>query len=187
MKNKKNKRARLERNQWLALALDTFAEEGRARLRIEELCRKMGVTRGSFYWHFKNRDDFVYSIVKYWMDWSTQNAMEAANSSKGNAGERLLALAEYITQKDLGKYDMIMHSWALYEPQVAQMVQKVDDQRLAFVRSLFSEMGFIGDELEMRAQTFAGYHSLEKGFLARASRKGRKKYLIQRLAFFTRP
>ena len=156
-------------------------------MRIEELCQKMGVTRGSFYWHFQSRDDFVSALVKYWMDWSTQNAIVAVNGTKGNASERLRALAEYITEKDLGRYDMIMHSWALHEPQVAKMVQKVDEQRLAFIRSLFEEMGFSGDELEMRAQTFAGYHSLERGFLARASRKGRKKYLKQRLDFFTRP
>jgi AcrR family transcriptional regulator len=187
MKSKKEKIARLDRIKWLALAMDTFAKEGRARLRIEELCRKMGVTRGSFYWHFHNRDDFVKSLVKYWMDWSTQNAIEVVNGTKGSARARLQALAEYITEKDLGKYDMIMRSWALHEPQVAKMVQKVDEQRLAYIRSLFKEMGFVGDELEMRAQTFAGYHSLERGFLARAGKKGRKKYLKQRLALFTRP
>ena len=187
MKEETNKRTRLDRNQWLTLALETLAKEGKARLRIEELCRKMGVTRGSFYWHFKNRDDFVSSLVQDWMERSTREAIKAVNRSEGNASERLLTLMEYVTQRDLARYDMIMRALALHEPLVAQMLQKVDEQRLAFVRGLFAEMGFSGDELEMRAQTFAGFHSLERGFFARASQQGRIKYVKLRHAFFTRP
>jgi len=183
----KKKTDRYNRQQWLTLALETFAKEGRARLRIEQLCRKMGVTRGSFYWHFNNRDDFVTKLVDYWTEWSTQQAIEAVDSINADAADRLLALMEYVTNKELGKYDMIMRSWALHEPQVAKVVQKVDERRLAFVRRLFVEMGFSGDDLEMRAQLFASFHSIERAFLAPPIKKGRKKYLKLRHAFFTRP
>lgn len=80
-----------------------------------------------------------------------------------------------------------MRSWALHEPQVAKVVKKVDRARLQFIRQLFSEMSFTGDELEIRAHLFAGFHSMEKGFLAGVDKMGRKKILKLRHAFFTRP
>ena len=184
---KKNQTKRLSREKWLELALATMAQEGRARLRLESLAQKLGVTTGSFYWHFRNRDDFVAQLVEYWSEWSTQQAIDALSTSNTDAKSRLLALMEHVTKHELSKYDMIMRSWALHEPRVAKAVQMVDDRRLDFVRSLFAEMGFTEDDLEMRAQLFAGFHSTEGAFLATANKKGLKKYLKHRHAFFTRP
>ena len=186
MKNKMHNK-RFSREKWLESALELMAKEGRARLRVERLANELGVTRGSFYWHFKNRDDFVAQLVDYWSEWSTQQAINALSNINANASDRLLALMEYVTKHGLSKYDMIMRSWALHEPKVAKVVKKVDERRLEFVRSMFAEIGFAGDELEMRAQLFAGFHSVERGFWAYASKKGLKKYLKLRHAFFTRP
>ena len=51
------------RQNWLALALDVLADEGRAKIEIEYLAKKLGVTKGRFYAHFKDRRDFVSSIA----------------------------------------------------------------------------------------------------------------------------
>ena len=184
--DKRNPTKRLSREKWLQLALDLMAKEGRARLRIERLAKELNVTRGSFYWHFKDRDDFVMSVAQHWAEWSTQQAIKAVGNTEESAEKRLLALMEFVTKYDLGRYDMVMRSWALHEDHVAKVVKKVDQERLQFIRQLFSEMGFTGDELEIRAHTFAGFHSLEKGFLADVDGMKMERILKLRHAFFTR-
>ncbi len=54
-----NKRTRFSRVDWLARAMDVLSREGGARLRINDLCQELGVTKGSFYAHFEDRADFV--------------------------------------------------------------------------------------------------------------------------------
>ncbi len=184
---KKNQTKRLNREKWLHSALETMAKEGRARLRLESIAHKLGVTTGSFYWHFKNRDEFVISVAEYWADWSTTQAIKAVTQKGGSGSERLMTLMEHVTKHDLSRYDIVMRSWALHEPQVAKVIKMVDKERLIFILQLFSDMGFTGDELEIRAYIFAGFHSMEKGFLAGADKMGRKKYIKLRHAFFTRP
>ena len=60
------KRTRFSRTDWLARAMDVLSRKGGARLRINDLCQELGVTKGSFYAHFEDRADFVRQFVAYW-------------------------------------------------------------------------------------------------------------------------
>ena len=75
-------RPRLSRNKWLALALDVLAEEGRAKIEIDYLAKKLGVTKGSFYAHFSGRKDFVTSVAFYWADSLTLKALDGISKKK---------------------------------------------------------------------------------------------------------
>ncbi len=184
-KNKSSKR--LTRNEWLSRALDVLSKEGNAKLRIDILTKNLGVTKGSFYWHFKNRADFVKCLAEYWAKYSTVQVIEEINQSQDTASDNLLRLMDFLCRKDYGKYDISMRAWATQEPEVARIVKKVDKQRFTFVRSMFAELGFKGQELEMRTRTFVVFHSLELGSFARGTKKERLKLLKLRHAFFTRP
>ena len=65
-----------------------------------------------------------------------------------------------IKDHELEKYDIVMRAWALDEPLVAEQVEKVDKARFEYITSVFAEMGFTGDELEIRSMIFQVYHSL---------------------------
>jgi AcrR family transcriptional regulator len=177
---------RHSREEWLERALEILSREGNARLRIDRLAESMGVTKGSFYWHFKNRRDFIIRLVNYWADSSTAPVIEAVNRVGGTPQKRLYALMEFLWRKDFAKYDVCMRAWAAQESEVATIVRRVDKQRMEYVGSLFKEMGFTGQELEMRTRTFVGFHSLEHGILTRGSKKERRKLLKLRHAFFTK-
>ncbi len=58
----KNPVKNLSRKEWLEKALSIVSREGAAKLRINNLVAEVGVTKGSFYWHFKDREDFVRSL-----------------------------------------------------------------------------------------------------------------------------
>ena len=185
MKNKSTHR--FSREEWLSRALEVLSKEGKAKLRIETLTKKLGVTKGSFYWHFRDRAEFVRSLAAYWAEFSTNQVIEFINQVQGDASDRLLGLMEFLYRKNLGRYDIAMRAWAAQVPAVARTVKKVDKLRLTLVRSLFAELGFKGQELEMRARTFVVFHSLELGSYARGTKKDRLKLLKRRHAFFTKP
>ena len=178
---------RLGREEWLSRSLEVLSREGKAKLRIDALTNSLGITKGSFYWHFKDRADFVKSLAQYWAKNSTEQVIDLLNEFQGDASDRLFGLMEYLYRKDFGKYDIAMRAWAAQEPEVARIVKKVDKQRFTFVRSLFAELGFKGQELEMRTRTFVVYHSLELGSFASGTKKDRQRLLKRRHAFFTRP
>lgn len=185
-KSMEDSRERFTRDSWLALALDVLAEEGRAKIKIEYLAKRLGVTKGSFYSHFSDRRDFIASVSLYWADTLTATVLENLSQSEGGAEEKLLLLMQTIKNQKIDRYDIVMRSWALDEPLVADHVKKVDRVRFEYIKSLFTEMGFVGEELEMRSMIFQVYHSLSNALQGAFFEENRFKNDHLRRKFFTR-
>ena len=66
----------LSREQWLAAALEVLRQHGVAGVRIVPIARLLGVTTGSFYWHFKDRQDLLQSMLEYWVHTITNSVMD---------------------------------------------------------------------------------------------------------------
>jgi len=179
-------RPRHSRNSWLILALDVLAEEGRVKIEIDYLAKKLGVTKGSFYSHFSDRKDFVASIAFYWADSLTSKVLDGFSKIDKKGEEKLLLVMQAIKDHELEKYDSIMRAWALDEPLVAVQVENVDKARFEFIKSVFAEMGFSGDELETRSMIFQVYHSLSIALKGPFFEKNRLKHEKLRHQFFTR-
>jgi AcrR family transcriptional regulator len=154
-------KVRLSREDWLDEALNILATEGNRLLTIESLCNRLGVSRGSFYWHFKSRDEFLSSIVDHWIDQSTMRITEELSSVELSARDRLFKLVEFIQQDEYCKHELPIRLWAIKQPNTLESIQRMDRKRYEFVRAHFEEMGFSGDELEMRTQTFVIYYSFQ--------------------------
>ena len=182
----KKSNSRLNKNSWLALALDVLAQEGRAKIQIEYLAKKLGVTKGSFYAHFQDRNNFITSIAVYWADTLTVDELNILSQVEGNGEEKLLLLMQAIKDYELGKYDIVMRAWALDESLVAEQVEKVDQIRFEYIKSLFVEMGFTGADLEMRSMIFQAYHSLSNALQGNFFKENRLKHEKLRHHFFIR-
>jgi AcrR family transcriptional regulator len=177
---------RLSREEWLHQALELFAKEGKVKLRIDSLVKGIGVTKGSFYWHFKDRKDFIVSLSKYWVDYSTLQIVNIVNQQRSDAKKLLFVLMKAVFEKEVGRYDLTMRAWAASNPEVARIVRKSDEQRIATVSKLFHEMGFRGKELKGRTDAFfcymAGSHINKI-----KSKEEELQHLKWKHAFFTRP
>ncbi|MGE3830704.1 MAG: TetR/AcrR family transcriptional regulator [Parvibaculaceae bacterium] len=170
----------MSRDEWLTQALDLLAREGQAKLRIDAICKAVGVTKGSFYWHFKDRDDFVHSVVQFWSDRFTDPVMARVAQTSGSALDRLRALMHTVSEGGFARYDVSIRAWAAQDPElVASMVKAVDKRRIAFVSSLFAEMGVEPQDAEMRARACIAYLSFEEAALAKSAKKDRLKLLEQ--------
>jgi AcrR family transcriptional regulator len=187
-RRKRQKRSpRLSREAWLAQALDVLARHGNAKLRVETIAAALGVTTGSFYWHFKNRDEFLESLVRYWGTEFTDPVIEHVSSLDGDARQRLIALTDHVIRGDYAQFDVSVRAWAAQEPAIQPLVMEVDRRRLAFVRSLFAELGYDGSELEMRTRACLGYMILDPVIRA-ASDDSRRFEMLERFqALVTQP
>jgi AcrR family transcriptional regulator len=184
-RKRKRETRRLTRTEWLARALEIVAREGGAKLHIETLCRQLRVTRGSFYWHFAGRDEFVHALVDYWDLVFTRSAIEQHRGIPGSPEERLLSLMDLLHEGRFGRYDLAVRAWAAQEPGLAAQVARVDAERLAYVGSIFRGMGFRGDELAMRTRLFVVYQSLEEA-LTELPEARRRRLIRRRHALLTR-
>lgn len=186
MAAKKPPPKRLSREEWLARALDILALEGGAKLRVDAICDALNVTKGSFYWHFNDRDDFVRSVVEFWSARFTDPVLERINAMGGAARSRLRSLMWFVSEGGFARYDVSIRAWALQDPDlVAAIVKDVDERRLAFVGALFADMGFRGRDAEMRARACVAYLSYEASGLAKTTDKRRSTMLEQFLAVIT--
>lgn len=177
---------RMSREEWLAHALDALEKEGGGALTIDKLSRRLGVSRGSFYWHFKDRTDFIRQLVDHWSMISLSSVDSEVDLPELDAKQRLLLLMEAIVNRRLACYDNVIRAWASRDPYAEKMVKKIDDYRLNHVRSLFAEIGFKGDELKMRTRTFVVYFSLETALFSRISHKEQLKHIKTMHALLTR-
>ncbi len=182
-----NRHKRLSREDWLRLGLEAIAKQGHARLRISSLVKSVGVTKGSFYWHFKDRADFVKSLAQYWATTFTFGIVEAVNQQKLEGSDRLWALMKILTERETARYDLAMRVWGAQEPNVAAVLAEVDKRRLSYIRSIFEEMGFEGDELQMRTRAFVMCQNSQYSLFLEETLEERLKDMQLRHAFFTRP
>ena len=185
-KREQKTRPRFSREQWLGRALELLAREGEAKIRIDALVRRIGVTKGSFYWHFRNRDDFLVQLVTYWAENSTQPVIDHINSVMGSPEKRLLALMEFLLRFESAEYDIAIRTLVQHEPQLRPIVKRLDRRRFNYIRGIFADMGFTGQELDMRTKTFVVYHSLEHGHHVHGSLAERRRLVKVRHAFFVR-
>ena len=136
----------------MAEALETLADEGVSAVRVERLARSLGVTKGSFYWHFKSHGELLAKLGEYWADEHTIVIDSSEIQSQADAEAMLLRVLRRIILEDANRYDPAMRAWALFDSLTAEAVSRVDEARLAFVKDLFVRMGFDREEAELRSR-----------------------------------
>ena len=148
---------------------------------MKVLARELGISRSGFYWHFKNRQDLLEHLLKYWIIEYTGIVTNNPELMKLEPQKRLLTVMDMIRDKNLNKYDLAINAWARIDSQARKALKKALDIRLGYLRSIFAELGFEGDELEMRSRLFVCYHSWEDTMFADTSNQKHLQKLRHRL------
>ena len=175
---------RLNREQWLARALEVLGKKGSSELTVESLAQKLGVTKGSFYWHFKDRANFFRQLIEYWDEHFTQTVITKVTDQGGTPEERLLALMQLVQTKRLDRFEMPIRAWAQQNSKLAPLVRSVDRHRILFVSTLFQEMGFDEGEADMRTRIFLTYMITQRFLLPDNASGNQLTELHKRAAFF---
>ncbi|KAF1711050.1 TetR family transcriptional regulator [Pseudoxanthomonas sangjuensis] len=149
--------SRLSADDWAQAALDLIAEQGVAAVAVEPLARRLGVTKGSFYWHFPSRDALLQAALERWEAYEQETVfggLEAVHDPR----ERLRALFQvagheitpHIVYSELLK--------ALDHPAVQPVINRVSQRRLDYLIASFRQAGLGRTDAQHRARlTYAAY------------------------------
>jgi AcrR family transcriptional regulator len=153
-------RNRLTRDDWAEAAVLALAEGGVGAIAVAPLARRLGVTKGSFYWHFANRAELVDAALDYWARRATHDVI--ARLERRSVEARLAALlAEALDPEHVHIEAALLAAATLGESQVAQVYTRVSEARLAYVVALYAERGVPEPEVRGRALYAAFLGSLQ--------------------------
>jgi AcrR family transcriptional regulator len=156
-------------------------------VRVEVLSKNLGVTRGSFYWHFKDREDLLRQLLVNWRDHTTEQLIdrfERRNLKPRDLIRDLLYLPfRGDAAKDAASTELAIRAWARRDDTARQFVDEVDSKRLAYIAQCFSALGF--DIAEARMRAFALYsYEISESLLANQgaeSQKAERRSFMERI------
>lgn len=143
---------RLTRDDWLRAGLDTIARHGVGGVRIGRLAAELGVTSGSFYWHFKSRDCFLDAVLRYWFDEVVGASLAQIARECPSGKARLLAFVNEEEDSQLPDYDQSVWCWALSDTRAARSLERAARRRIARLQDWFAQEGVTSDEAELRSE-----------------------------------
>jgi len=180
-------RNQLTPEDWIRAARNLLVSRSVDAVRVEVLAKEMSVTRGSFYWHFKDRDDLLHRMLMAWRDEATEQIIyrfERRGLPPRELIRDLLSLPfRGAAAQEAASTELAIRAWARRDERVRQIVDEVDAKRLSYVAQCFSALGFgIG---EARARAFALYsYELSESLLSNQgtpAQKDERKALMERL------
>jgi AcrR family transcriptional regulator len=140
----------LSAQDWINQGLKTLAKSGFTALRAEPLAKAMGVSRGSFYWHFADISAFHAAILKYWRDIAAEQIIAGVEAAAG-AENPLAALLRRVFGERL-TLENAVRTWASVDTAARAAVQAIDRRRLGYVEGLMTQSGLATDVARARAQ-----------------------------------
>ena len=158
--DKDNPRRQLDRDGWIEGAIEVLADEGLAGMRVETLAKKLGVTKGSFYWHFKDRQDLLLAVLQTWKDGRLRDIDKQSETEPGKEREQLLAIIERYSSSRNHKgisIELAMRDWARRDTLASEVVEAVDNYRLTNACRLYVASGMPADESARRSQLLYAY------------------------------
>ena len=185
MRSEKKAKVRLTRQDWIDAAIVLLAEAGIGAVSIEQLAARLGITRGSFYHHFSDRQDLLRQMLDFWAQRWTYDVGEQVASLGLDASTTLLALMKAIRHNRAADYDAPFRAWALHDPLARDVVEQVDQTRLGVIRQQFEALGFSGLDAESRARLFLYYEMAAPAMFAAPSPELDEELLQERHRFLT--
>jgi AcrR family transcriptional regulator len=149
----------LSARDWLNQGLKALARNGFTALKADPLAKAMGVSRGSFYWHFADVGAFHAALLKHWHEVAAEQIIaEVEATSPGNQALELLLHRVFGERL---KLEGAVRTWASIDPAARAAVQAIDRRRLDYVEHLLRQAGLPADAACARAQilywTFLGF------------------------------
>jgi len=156
--SKSQGQARLTKEDWIRAAYSTLSDSGWRALNVEALAKRLGVTKGSFYWHFKDRNDLLDAVLERWYD---QLVITRAEATGGTPAQKIRYMLDIVMTSQRpgrgGALELAMRAWARQNEKVAAVVEAVDQQRLDYTSGLFQALGYDRTEADARAFLLFSY------------------------------
>lgn len=172
---------------WIAAATERLVERGVDAIRVDVLAKEMGVSRGSFYWHFKDREDLLQRLLKAWRDQATEQIIERFEREHDDARQLLRDLLSLpfrgMSARRAANIELAIRAWARSDPVARHAVDDVDSRRISYIAQVFSALGFAIRDARARAFALYAYEVAESLLFAQGteSQKTERSALMETL------
>jgi AcrR family transcriptional regulator len=174
---------RLARDDWVVAALTAIGEGGVGAVAVEPLAARLGTTKGSFYWHFPNRDALLEAALAAWEQATTTAVLDEVEQSTVDPVAQLrLLIARVVDNAERDPVEPALFASAAH-PTVGPALTRVTQHRIDGTIRIFARMGLRGAEARRRAllaySLYLGYGQLLRATPAvlPQARAGRREYL----------
>ena len=135
---------------WLNQGLKTLAKSGFTALKAEPLAKAMGVSRGSFYWHFTDIGAFHAAILKQWREIAAEQIIGGVEAASGGENPLEVLLRRVFSERLA--IENAVRTWASVDAAARSAVQAIDRRRLGYVEGLLTQSGLSVEVARARAQ-----------------------------------
>ncbi|WP_264212056.1 TetR/AcrR family transcriptional regulator [Leisingera thetidis] len=160
-------RARVSEDDWLAAAYEVLTESGVEAVKVMPLAKRLGVSRTSFYWHFKDREALLEAMIRRWEDKNTGNLVARTEAYAESIAEALFNLFDCWIDPGLfdARLDLAIRNWARNDTGLQARLDRADTRREQAVTAMFTRFGYAADDALIRARTMIytqiGYISMQ--------------------------
>jgi AcrR family transcriptional regulator len=147
----KRSASRLTVDDWIRAGYAILAGEGTKALKIDRLCERLGVTKGSFYWHFDGMPQYRTALIATWGELRDEDRRSFDDMGDLEPRERLARMMSALVSPRHWTLERAMREWARLDESVAASVRASDRRVLAAVRQAFLDYGFDADDADLRA------------------------------------
>ncbi|HEY8551277.1 MAG TPA: TetR family transcriptional regulator [Vicinamibacterales bacterium] len=145
---------------WAEAALQLIAEKGLGALTVDALAARLGVTKGSFYWHFRGRAELLAAALERWEQRTTSEAIRALDNVP-DSRQRLELILDAATQPPRARSLYAALAEAAGDPIVRRALQRVATVRIAYLETCYRHLGHNAAEAKARAVfAYAAYRGL---------------------------
>lgn len=147
-------KVRTPRDAWVAEALQALAAGGPDAVRVEALASSLGVSKGGFYWQFKNRRALLDEMLDSWEKAVVEDVIVRIESEPADPRAKLRQLFELAPSVDFA-VELALRDWSRRDEGVAERLRRIDNRRMEYLRSLFA--GFCPDEDDVEARSMLAF------------------------------
>ncbi len=160
------------REDWIDAALKALAEGGPDAVRVETLAAGLGVSKGGFYWHFKNRQALLDESLDFWEKGGTEDVVGLLEDEPVDGREKLRRIfAMAPSAGEMFEVNLALRDWARRDKNIRKLMHRVDQRRMNFLRAQFGD--FCSDEKDVEARSMLAY-SLMVGSYFISARHGKR-------------
>ena len=166
--------ARLTRDDWVREAFALLHERGVDGVKIVIIAERMGVTSGSFYWHFKGLPELMDCLLEFWEIVLTDAIIIEATNFEGTPENRILELMTQVIEQDAAIHDHPISVWARRDPAVQEIFERTIQKRFDFAAWMFEQAGFSSRQAKVRGRMMVAYLMGESSTNLKKSRNWKK-------------
>lgn len=150
---------------WIEAATQVLVDQGIDHVRVDALATQLAVTRGSFYWHFRDREDLLRRVLQAWRESATEQLTRRLETASTDPREQLRDVISLPFRgraaARAARIELAIRAWARRDEMARQAVDEADASRIAYHTQVFAALGFAPVEAAQRAFVLYSYEVAE--------------------------